>query len=240
MPAAMPLRHELKFFINELQYTVLSNMLDHVLARDPNGDEFNEYHIRSLYFDDVYNSALYDKISGVKHRNKYRIRIYNFKDDNIRMECKTKVGNLISKRSLQIPRLLCEQLMAGDPTGLEASRSGLLQDVYREMRINLLRPVVIVDYVREAYIHPAEEVRITFDKQLRSGFNKKDLFDPHLPTLPPLDNNEIILEVKYDRVMPPYIRDILFTYCPNAMQSAISKYVLCRGFEGLNPDPGGR
>ena len=229
----LPLRHELKYFINEMQYFVLSGVLDSVLQRDPNGDEFNEYHIRSLYFDTVYNTALYDKIDGVQNRDKYRIRIYNFSDKIIKLECKTKVGSLISKRSLSIPKLRCEQLMSGDPTGLETTRSGLLNDVYREMTVNLLRPVVLVDYVREAYLHPAEEVRITFDKQLRSGLGSHDLFNPYVPTVPPLDNNEIILEVKYNRVLPPYIRDLLCTYCPNALQSAISKYTWCRRFEDL-------
>ena len=233
MPSSIPLRHELKFYINQLQYTVLANILDQTLWRDPNGDEYNEYHIRSLYFDTVFNDALYDKYNGVKNRDKYRIRIYNMSDKVIRLECKTKVGNLISKRSLGIPRLLCEQLMAGDPTGLETTRSGLLQDVYREMKTNLLRPVTVVDYVREAYIHPAEEVRITFDKQLRTGMQHFDIFDPMLPTVPPLDHNEIILEVKFNRVLPPYIRNLISFYCPNALNSAISKYTICRRFELL-------
>ena len=227
----LPLRHELKFFINEMQYHLLSNALDHVLHRDPNGDENNEYHIRSLYFDTVYDNALYDKLDGVQNRDKYRIRIYNLSDKVIKLECKTKVGSLISKRSLSIPRDLCEQLMAGDPYGLETTRSGLLTDVYREMTVNLLRPAVLVDYVREAYLHPAEEVRITFDKQLRTGMRSTELFNPNVPTVPPFDNNEIILEVKYNRVMPPYIRDLLCTYCQNAQQSAISKYTWCRRFE---------
>ena len=58
----LPLRHELKFFINDVQYHVLSGVLDRVLHRDPNGDENNEYHIRSLYFDTIYNSALFYKL----------------------------------------------------------------------------------------------------------------------------------------------------------------------------------
>lgn len=229
----LPLRHELKFFINEMQYQVLSGILDQVLDRDPNGDECNEYHIRSLYFDTVFDTALHDKLDGDQNRDKYRIRIYNMSDRIIKMECKTKVGSLISKRSISIPRDLCEQLIAGDPYGLETTRSGLLNDVYREMTINLLRPVVIVDYVREAYLHPAEEVRITFDKQLRTGMRSIDLFNPFVPTVPPFDNGEIILEVKFNSVLPPYIRDLLCTYCPNALQSAISKYTWCRRFEEL-------
>lgn len=229
----LPLRHELKYFINEEQYYVLSGILDQLLERDPNGDEYNEYHIRSLYFDTVFNDALFDKLDGNQNRDKYRIRIYNFSDKVIKLECKTKVGSLISKRSQSIPKILCEQLMAGDPTGLETTRSGLLNDMYREMTVNLLRPVVLVDYVREAYLHPAQEVRITFDKQLRTGLWSHDLFNPQVPTIPPFDNGEMILEVKYNQFLPPYIRDILTTYCQGALNSAISKYTWCRRFEEL-------
>ena len=233
MEISVPLRHELKFFISRMEYEILSRVLDKVLHRDPNGDEKNEYHIRSLYFDSFFNDALIDKIDGVKNRDKYRIRIYNHTDKLIRMECKTKVGSLISKRSIAIPKLLAEQLIAADPTGLERTGSGLLRDVYREMKLNLLRPVVLVDYVREAYLHPAEEVRITFDKQLRTGLSSIDLFNPYVPTISPFDNDDLILEVKYNRVLPPYIRDLLCTYVHRAQNSAISKYVWCRRYEQM-------
>ena len=229
---ALPLRHELKFFISPLQYQVLSRTLKATLNPDPNGDENNKYHIRSLYFDTAYDSALYDKINGTANRDKYRIRIYNFSDQMIRLECKSKFRDLISKRSVRITRDLAEQLISADPTGLESTASGLVSDTFREMRTNLLHPVVIVDYLREAYLHPAEEVRITFDMQLRSGLNSVDMFNPYLPTVPPFDHDEIILEVKYNQVLPPYIASLL-TYAlrDGACRSAISKYVYCRRFE---------
>ena len=229
---AVPLRHELKFFISPLQYQVLSRTLKATLNPDPNGDENNQYHIRSLYFDTAYDSALYDKINGTANRDKYRIRIYNFSDQMIRLECKSKFRDLISKRSVRITRDLAEQLISADPTGLESTASGLVSDTFREMRTNLLHPVVIVDDLREAYLHPAEEVRITFDMQLRSGLNSVDMFNPYLPTVPPFDHDEIILEVKYNQVLPPYIASLL-TYAlrDGACRSAISKYVYCRRFE---------
>ena len=229
---AVPLRHELKFFISPLQYQVLSRTLKATLSPDPNGDENNQYHIRSLYFDTAYDSALYDKINGTANRDKYRIRIYNFSDQMIRLECKSKFRDLISKRSVRITRDLAEQLISADPTGLESTASGLVSDTFREMRTNLLHPVVIVDYLREAYLHPAEEVRITFDMQLRSGLNSVDMFNPYLPTVPHFDHDEIILEVKYNQVLPPYIANLL-TYAlrDGACRSAISKYVYCRRFE---------
>lgn len=229
---ALPLRHELKYFISRSQYEVLSRTLSAVLKRDSHAGNKGEYFIRSLYFDTVFDNALYDKINGVKDRDKYRMRIYNCSDREIFMECKTKVGSLISKRSVQISRDLADQLITGDPTGLEFTASGLLREIFREMKLNLLHPVVIVDYDREAFLHPAEEVRITFDKNLRSGLRSTDIFNPHLATVPVLEHEEMILEVKYNRILPPYIAEVLSFACPEAVQTAISKYTLCRKYEG--------
>lgn len=230
---ALPLRHELKFLVTRTQLEVLRHVIKPVLHLDPNAVKNGGfYHIRSLYFDTVFDDSLYEKYSGVMNRDKYRMRIYNLDGQNIFMECKTKIGTLISKRSVKIPRDLAEQLIAGDPAGLENTRSGLLRDVYREMRTRLMHPVVIVDYEREAYLHPAEEVRITFDTKVRTGLNSIDLFNPEVPTLPVLPNDETVLEVKYNRVLPPYIRDLLSYACPEAVQTAVSKYTLCRQYEG--------
>ncbi|MBQ9263563.1 MAG: polyphosphate polymerase domain-containing protein [Clostridia bacterium] len=229
---ALPLRHELKFLITRTQFEVLNRTLAGALYVDPNAARNGgSYHIRSLYFDTVFDDSLYEKYSGVMNRDKYRMRIYNLSDREIFMECKTKIGTLISKRSVKISRDLAEQLIAADPAGLENTRSGLLRDVYREMRTRLLHPVVIVDYERIPYLHQAEEVRITFDMKVRTGLNSIDIFNPHVPTIPVLDHDETILEVKYNRVLPPYIKDLLSYACPEAVQSAVSKYTLCRRYE---------
>ena len=230
---AINVRHELKYFISKRQYLVLSDMLSKVLWPDEHADENNEYHIRSLYFDTVFDQALTEKIAGVADRNKYRIRIYNCSDSFIRMECKSKISSYISKRGHKLSRDLCDQLIACDPSGLENSDSGLLRDVFREMRLNLLHPVVVVDYVREAYRHPAEDIRITFDKQLRSGLGQTDIFNKQLPVFPPFsDPDQIILEVKFNRVLPGYISDLLSSCAGWACKSAISKYTICRQYEG--------
>ncbi len=225
----IPLRHELKYLISPAELTVLRSVLRPVMQLDPNGDENNEYHIRSLYFDTLDDDALVDKVAGVGNRKKYRIRIYNFSDRVIKLECKSKYGELISKQSVSIPRELAEQLIACDPEGLQRMRHPLFHDVFREMRTHLLHPVVIVDYIREAYIHPAQEVRITFDKHLRTGLYSTDLFNPQIPTYPVFDDPLEVLEVKYDEFLPTYLQGILSGI--TAQRSAVSKYTHCRRYE---------
>lgn len=227
----LPARHELKYFINPAELAALRERLQPVLDLDRHCRNGEPYAIRSLYLDDIENSAYYDKVAGVMARDKYRIRIYRYSDKEIFLERKHKLGDLIQKSSVQITRRLCEQIISGDPWGLQTASNPLLQDVYMQMRTRLLRPAVIVDYVREAYTCPAENVRITFDMNLRSGLHSHDLFNPELPTVSPLDESTQILEVKFDNYLPDHVRGLLAGV--QADRSAVSKYVLCRRFEPL-------
>lgn len=227
----LPARHELKYFIDPAELAALRARLRPALNMDRHNVGGRPYVIRSLYFDTLDDSAFYEKQAGVEHRDKYRIRVYNFSDKAIFLERKRKIGDLIHKSSVQITRRLCEQLIAGDPTGLQRSNNALIQDTYVQMRTRLLRPRVIVDYEREAYLHPAEDTRITFDLNLHSGLHSVDLFNPRLPTVSPHDFNSEILEIKFNNYLPPYIAGLLNGI--HADRSAISKYVLCRRFEPL-------
>lgn len=227
---ALPARHELKFYINRAELEALRTRLSPVLSLDSHCAR-GPYAIRSLYFDDAYDSAYNEKLCGVMHRDKYRIRIYNYSDDVIFLERKRKVGDLIQKSSARITRRLAERLIEGDPSGLQGAKNDLLRDMFVLMRTRLLRPRVIVDYCREAYVHPVEDVRITFDTGLRTGLSSVDMFNPDIPTLCPHDDDLEILEVKFDRYLPDYINGLLSGL--SAERSAISKYVLCRRFEPL-------
>lgn len=227
----LPERHERKYWINNGDMALLREKLRRVMAYDSHTDENGEYFIRSLYFDDAYDRAYYDKLDGVKDRDKYRIRIYNMSDSVIFLERKRKVGELIQKSACRIDRKLADALIEGDSSHLLEYDEPLLTDMYVEMRTKLLRPRVLVDYVREAFVFPAEHARITFDKQLATCPGSTDLFNPDLLTLSPLDDKKQILEVKFDTYLPAHIAGLLAdTPTENC---AISKYVLCRRFEPL-------
>ena len=65
-------RHEQKYFISQGDACYLSHLLRHTMQPDRHADGRGEYHIRSLYFDDCFNSAMSDKLDGVMNRHKYR------------------------------------------------------------------------------------------------------------------------------------------------------------------------
>lgn len=225
-------RHELKYHISPLDADALALRLSSVMRHDRHADpRTGEYTIRSLYFDDAWNSAFNDKLDGVMHRDKYRIRVYGTRNSPITLERKRKLGDLIQKDGVRITQRLAQQLMRATPGGLSTIGKPLLTDMEIQMRTKLLRPAVIVEYDREAFTFPAEEVRITFDKRIRTGLGNRNLFDPDLQTVEVLDRGTYVMEVKYNNYLPSFIADLIAnTPCE---RSAVSKYTLCRRFETL-------
>ena len=222
-------RHELKYYIGYSDYLLLSKRLKSALKQDAHTNEGGFYHIRSLYFDDLNDSAFREKLYGVDIRDKYRVRIYNLSPDVIKLERKSKVSGYIRKDALSITPEEFSMLSRGDYRFLYETDSSFARGLYVEFTTRPLLPRVIVDYRREPYTFPYEDVRITFDAEIRTAFRSTDIFNPGLITYPALQNRELILEVKFNRALPSYIRMLLQTQSP--LRSAISKYCICRKFE---------
>ncbi len=223
-------RHELKYYLNYGDYTVLRQKMRGLLHIDEHADENGSYYIRSLYYDDIYNTAAVEKMAGSDPRYKYRIRIYNFDKGVIRFEKKIKTGKFISKDSFGMSYEEYLALRDGDIEFLLHKRSPLAKEIYLQMRQSLLRPAVIVDYEREPFVMSYEDIRITFDKNLRTGEPNRDIFDPQLPVMPLMPLNTVIMEVKFQKALPVYIEKVI--NAAEALQnSAASKYIICRQYD---------
>jgi len=220
------LRHELKYQIDTLQYQVLQKKLSVILKPDPNMEGNSRYNIRNLYFDDFRDTALCEKQAGVSNRKKYRMRIYNHSDAVIKFERKSKINQYTLKESTRINRGEADKIIAGNFDFLAKSEDHLLREFYLETRCNLMRPVIIVEYNREAYIHPIGNVRITFDTELRTGLGPLSFFDWNTSTMGVLDRPNIIMEIKYNEVLPQYICGLF----PDTIRPRLSigKFALCR------------
>lgn len=223
---ARELRQELKYAINYKEYACLQPVLASLASRDVHAGAQGEYHIRSLYFDNVTNAAYHEKESGVFQRAKYRIRIYNHSDSRISLELKEKFGFSTAKSSQAISRAIYGKIMTGSLRFSDVEGSPLLTDFYLKMKLEGLRPAVIVDYVREPFVCPAGNVRITFDKVLQTPINSLDLFAPAQIIVPAFTYGSLILEVKYDDFLPRHIQRSL--QLSSHQKLAISKYTICR------------
>ena len=182
--------------------------------------------------DDIKSSALFEKQSGVLTRKKYRIRIYNLNDDVIKLERKNRIGQFINKESVSITREEYNKIISNDIDFLYESKKPLLVQFYFEIKENLVKQDVIVDYTREAYVSDISNIRITLDKDLRTGLTNTDLFNKSAPSIKALDEPWMILEVKFNNFLPDYIKNII--QLASNQRYAISKFVICKKMIKLN------
>lgn len=219
------LRHEVKYMINKVDYEQLKSKLTHIMGMDGHTKDLGFYHIRSLYFDDHYGRAYYEKEDGVFQRKKYRIRIYNHSDHLIRLELKEKFDKYISKESTVISKATYEKIIANQLTHEDVKENSLLLKFYVEVRTNRLKPRIIVDYIREPFVNKQGNVRITFDRHLQTVLWGKDLFSDELGLYSVIGPEQMILEVKYNDYIPRFIDQTLSMYHQQIMSA--SKYVMC-------------
>lgn len=217
-------RNEWKYFISRWEAEALKRRLEPFMKHDSHAVN-GFYTIRSLYFDNYWNSAYNEKLMGVAERQKWRVRIYNYSDSRILLERKKKWGSYIHKDSAILTREEYDCLMAGEYEFLLCHQNPLCREFYYECMVNLWRPKVIVDYEREPLIQDEGTVRITFDSDVRAAILDRNIFDSELPALSVLEPEVLVLEVKFTEFLPGLIRKLL----PADGQefSAISKYTLC-------------
>ena len=220
----MDYRHEWKHELNRHDLLSLRPRLQAVMEPDPHARD-GKYEIRSLYFDNLSDKALREKIDGVNRREKFRIRMYNRDPSVIHLEKKSKLNGLGTKYSADLTAEEVRRLLDGDLDWMPGSGRPLVQELCCRMRDQGLRPRTIVDYTREPFIYAPGNVRVTFDYDIRTGLSSTDFLDPDCPTIPAGDA-PILMEVKWDAYLPSIIRDIV--QIPGRPASAFSKYAQCR------------
>ena len=109
-----------------------------------------------------------------------------------------------------------------------AVNSELLEKFYLLQQQRNLQPKVIVAYERTPFVYAFGNVRITFDRNIGSTTDLSAFFDPHLPVRPVLPFGKSILEVKYDELLPDFLRNSM--NLGSLRQTTFSKYYLCRKF----------
>lgn len=220
-------RHELKFLLDLKYAEILKYRLSLLMEKDaysytPDG----EYYIRSLYFDDAYDTAYYEKVEGLEKREKYRIRYYNHKSSYIVLELKGKNGDFTYKRQNKINKREYNYIICQNYDKIKIGDRDVLRDFIMTAKQKNLRPDIIVDYVRVAYVYPLSDIRITFDSSICSGRFNYDLFDKNINLFKVIDDNKVILEVKYNDIFPKILIDIIKTV--PSVRIAMSKFALCK------------
>lgn len=222
-------RHELKYIVSTTQLSLLENRVKNLLPLDPHVKESGKYTIRSLYFDDYYDSCAKQNVDGTDPREKFRIRIYNHSSERIRLECKRKERGKTHKTSCPLTVEQTKMLMKGEALKDISSLSPLLQKFTYLMLRYKYRPVVIVEYDRVPFVYKNGNVRVTFDTNISSSTDIEHFLDKDIVKRPVMPTSKQLLEVKYDEYIPDYIYRNL--QLESLTQTAYSKYYICRKFK---------
>lgn len=217
-------RHEWKHMINHADKIAIRQRLRAVAQVDANAAD-GRYLIRSLYFDNISDKALREKLDGVNRREKFRIRYYNGNTDQIHLEKKSKWNGLGTKDRTLLTADEAQRIVDGDLAWMIGSDRPLVQELYVKMNSQGLRPKTIVDYTREPFVYAPGNVRVTLDYNIRTGLLCTDFLNPDCITIP-AGAGETILEVKWDEYLPSVIRDAV--QLGSRQLSAFSKYAACR------------
>ena len=219
-------RHELKYLCSDNELQIISSRLNPLMERDIHALD-GKYLIRSIYFDDFFNSSVLSNEEGVSPRKKWRIRAYNHDSSLIMLECKSKAHGMISKDSCQLSAEQYKMLLDGKGS-LSDCNAPLLNRFIFEQNTSILKPAVIVQYTRVPFVYPMGNVRITFDLNISSSDDIDGFFADNLPARPILETGRQLLEVKYDEYIPDHVYHAV--QLVNMQQITFSKYYLCRKF----------
>lgn len=215
-------RHEYKFVIPYEEMLRLRSKLNKLLDIDR---DYNGYMIRSLYFDSVEDCDYYEKLNGDLNRKKIRLRIYDYKANLIKLELKAKYDYHQLKESLIINKEDAKELINGNYSVLLKYEEDIAKRIYLILMEGCYKPKVIIEYQRIAYMGKTT-TRITFDFEIKTSDNVEDFFEEKINYIDVVDKKDVVLEVKFDRFLEPYISVILDKYISRSQ--SVSKYMMGR------------
>ena len=219
-------RRELKYAIDYETSLILQNELECLLQPDTYSQSANGYYtVRSLYFDSWNNKDYKEKFAGIERRKKIRLRIYNTDQQNAKLEIKKKEGVYQKKDSLVISRTEAEQFIQGEYYRLLDMGEETAYRLYCDMVLGVYRPAAIIEYERRAYVYPAFDTRITFDRNVKSCETFFNIYSNDI-TFVPVFTDKVILEVKFNGVLLESIKRVLAKY--NLSNVSVGKYALGR------------
>ena len=185
------------------------------------------YIIHSLYFDDYKNTSSYTTEAGLSKRFKWRIRYYGDNKNYISLEKKEKRESRCHKKSCQITIDEYQKIVSGNITDiLYDTKKELIRELASDMLRFNYKPKIIIDYERIAFVEEITNVRITFDTKISASYEIKEFLTGNYQKYYILPNGISLLEVKFDDILPSYIRRIVESY--NYKQTSFSKYYFGR------------
>lgn len=169
--------------------------------------------VNSVYYDDMFNSSIYQNLNGDQKKQKIRLRWYgDNKIINPRLEIKKKNMFLTTKTFKKIP------------FNWEKLDNNLLKKI--STKIKTISPY-LVNYTPKTSTHYYRHYFISKNKNIRATIDEKIYYRSiNQFNIDPLKKNDLnlILEFKYNKIYDEYVREC-FTKHINLRISKNSKFI---------------
>ena len=225
-------RYEFKYFLPK---NIAEEIKSHV-SKFMNLDHFanleskKNYFVRSIYFEDEFNSNFEEKINGYRIRKKFRLRYYNKNIVNSPVFLETKGRNLERTYKRRVRLNISDIEIIKQEKYLlnllkKYPKSIPIQDFVFEYYKKKLKPKILIDYERVPFINKhGLYFRLTFDHNLSCIKLNNKLNNNVLDKRIECKSGFTILEVKFERSIPLWFHRIIQSY--NLRRQSISKFVL--------------
>ena len=225
-------RYEFKYFLSKKISEDIKNQVNNFMDIDKNASSKlnKEYFVRSIYFEDDFNSNFDEKVDGHRIRKKFRFRYYekNLENQGIYLETKGRNLERTYKRRIKIDEsdieLIKQNKFLYKLIKKYPNSQTINEFVFESYRKNL-KPKVIIDYMRRPYVNKhGLYFRLTFDQNISCINLNNNLKNSYLNQNISCKTGYTILEVKFDRSIPLWFHRIIQSY--NLRRQSISKFVL--------------
>ncbi|MEM6328461.1 MAG: polyphosphate polymerase domain-containing protein [Bacteroidota bacterium] len=228
------MRRELKYLVREADRERLLSRIGPFVTPDPyarpRADGRTGYTVRSIYFDTPGLRDWAEKESGDQVRRKLRVRGYDAPGSSpLVLEIKRKEEQAVWKDRATVTARQAVALLSRGPLPClpEPARTAAKRFVYR-LRAERRQPTLLVTYWREPLVGRFDpSLRVTLDQRLRvASFPRlgPDADGLYRETLRPVLRGRFILEVKFDRVYPSWLRETISRL--GLSRQALSKYAI--------------
>ncbi|HLA43718.1 MAG TPA: polyphosphate polymerase domain-containing protein [Aggregatilineales bacterium] len=234
-------RRELKFVIRTDQMQPFLEDLTPYLQRDAHTNAASKtYRITSVYYDSPGYAAYWQKLEGLRHRRKVRIRTYIDRvlkpEDECFVEVKERIELAVRKRRIIIPYGEALSFCSTgylDPKYETEDDRAVIDEIAQLVYLWQLEAACALRYDRSAFNgHPDYDpsLRITFDTNCRARIHDLDLTSSAPEDMQFFLSPQLcILEIKADDRVPYWLVELMHRH--KFILRRISKY--CTALENL-------
>lgn len=199
------MRKEIKYEIGYSEYRQIKQILETCMKKDLNAGKRGIYKVKTIYFDNYLQEVQKNKKDDINSVNKYRIRMYNDNEKSIFLERKTNENGYILKVKEPITKKDAINIIEGRYKEILEDKPSLKTEIYLNIILKQLRPVLLIEYERMAFVDDISGVRVTIDSKINSTTDCNKFFGK----IETKNNNKYILEIKYNKYLPDYIKNIV-------------------------------